>query len=106
MGLHNIPTNATTLVASRIGYDVSNYPLGGPAPPSPPGRNSQTFLAVVYEMGRREDIRPGAQRCQPVARFGEVRLARTGMAGPPCGGPVHCVQTCAGLGGRSFRAAR
>src|ERR1700734_3946630 len=27
------PTNATTLVASRIGYDVSGHPLDGPVPP-------------------------------------------------------------------------
>ena len=29
------PTNATTLVASRIGYDVSGHPLDGPVPPPP-----------------------------------------------------------------------
>jgi FMN-dependent oxidoreductase (nitrilotriacetate monooxygenase family) len=50
------PTNAATLVASRIGYDVSKYPLDGPVPPSPAGLNSQTFPAVLYEMARRENM--------------------------------------------------
>jgi len=45
-------------------------------------------------------------RCQPEGWFGEVGLGRIGMAGPPCGGPVHCVLTCAGFGARSFRVAR
>jgi hypothetical protein len=34
----------------------------------------------------------------------ESAHART--AGPPCGGPVHCLLTCAGSGARVFRAAR
>ena len=50
------PTNATTLVASRIGYDVSGYPLDGPVPPPPPALNSRTFPAVLYEMARRENM--------------------------------------------------
>lgn len=50
------PTNAATLVASRIGYDVSGYPLDGPVPPPPAALNSQTFPAVLYEMARREKM--------------------------------------------------
>jgi N-acetyl-S-(2-succino)cysteine monooxygenase len=50
------PTNVATLVASRIGYDVSKYPLDGPVPPPPAGLNSQTFPAVLYEMARRENM--------------------------------------------------
>ncbi len=50
------PTNAATLVASRIGYDVSGYPLDGPVPPPPPDLNSRTFPAVLYEMARREKM--------------------------------------------------
>jgi FMN-dependent oxidoreductase (nitrilotriacetate monooxygenase family) len=50
------PTNAATLVASRIGYDVSGHPLDGPVPPPPAALNSQTFPAVLYEMARREKM--------------------------------------------------
>ena len=50
------PTNATTLVASRIGYDVSGHPLDGPVPPPPPALNSRTFASVLYEMARRENM--------------------------------------------------
>jgi FMN-dependent oxidoreductase (nitrilotriacetate monooxygenase family) len=50
------PTNAATLVASRIGYDVSGHPLDGPVPPPPPALNSRTFPAVLYEMARRENM--------------------------------------------------
>jgi len=50
------PTNAATLVASRIGYDVSDYPLDGPVPAPPAALNSQTFAAVLYEMALREKM--------------------------------------------------
>jgi FMN-dependent oxidoreductase (nitrilotriacetate monooxygenase family) len=50
------PTNAATLVASRIGYDVSSHPLDGPVPPPPPFEGSQTFTSVLYEMARRENM--------------------------------------------------
>ncbi len=48
------PDNAATLVASRIGYDVSGHPLDGPVPPPPPYQDSQTFAHVLYETARRE----------------------------------------------------
>lgn len=48
------PTNAATLVASRIGYDVSGHPLDGPVPPPPPGEGSQAFSHVLYETAKRE----------------------------------------------------
>lgn len=50
------PTNATTLVASRIGYDVSGHPLDGPVPPPPLSEGSRTFHNVLYEMARRENM--------------------------------------------------
>jgi alkanesulfonate monooxygenase SsuD/methylene tetrahydromethanopterin reductase-like flavin-dependent oxidoreductase (luciferase family) len=50
------PTNATTLVASRIGYDVSGHPLDGPVPAPPPALNSRTFASVLYEMAKRENM--------------------------------------------------
>jgi FMN-dependent oxidoreductase (nitrilotriacetate monooxygenase family) len=50
------PTNAMTLVASRIGYDVSGYDLDGPVPPPPPFDGSQTFTHVLYEMAKRENM--------------------------------------------------
>jgi alkanesulfonate monooxygenase SsuD/methylene tetrahydromethanopterin reductase-like flavin-dependent oxidoreductase (luciferase family) len=50
------PTNAATLVASRIGYDVSGHPLDGPVPSPPTALNSQTFPSVLYEMAKREKM--------------------------------------------------
>ncbi|MBV9858573.1 MAG: LLM class flavin-dependent oxidoreductase [Alphaproteobacteria bacterium] len=50
------PTNAATLVASRIGYDVSGHPLDGPVPPPPPFEGSRTFSSVLYETARRENM--------------------------------------------------
>jgi FMN-dependent oxidoreductase (nitrilotriacetate monooxygenase family) len=50
------PTNAATLVASRIGYDVSGYPLDGPVPPPPVSEGSRTFSHVLYETARREKM--------------------------------------------------
>ncbi len=50
------PTNAATLVASRIGYDVSGHPLDGPVPPPPPSQGSRTFSHVLYETARREKM--------------------------------------------------
>ena len=50
------PTNAMTLVTSRIGYDVSGHPLDGPVPPPPPGEGSQAFSSVLYEKARRENM--------------------------------------------------
>src|SRR5437016_4970155 len=50
------PTNALTLVTSRIGYDVTGFPLDGPVPAPPPDASSQTFHYVLYEMARRENM--------------------------------------------------
>jgi FMN-dependent oxidoreductase (nitrilotriacetate monooxygenase family) len=50
------PTNAATLVASRIGYDVSGHPLDGPVPPPPDTQGSQTFAHVLYETALREKM--------------------------------------------------
>jgi FMN-dependent oxidoreductase (nitrilotriacetate monooxygenase family) len=50
------PTNAATLVTSRIGYDVSGHPLDGPVPPPPPFQNSRTFSRVLYETALREKM--------------------------------------------------
>ena len=52
---HARPTRST-LVASRIGYDVSGHPLDGPVPPPPPAQGSRTFSSVLYEMARRENM--------------------------------------------------
>jgi len=50
------PTNAATLVSSRIGYDVSGYPLDGPVPAPPPGEGGRTFSRVLFETARRENM--------------------------------------------------
>jgi FMN-dependent oxidoreductase (nitrilotriacetate monooxygenase family) len=50
------PTNAATLVASRIGYEVAGHPLDGPVPPPPPSQGSQAFSHVLYETARREKM--------------------------------------------------
>jgi FMN-dependent oxidoreductase (nitrilotriacetate monooxygenase family) len=50
------PTNALTLVTSRIGYDVSGHPLDGPVPAPPPGGGSHAFSRVLYEYAQRENM--------------------------------------------------
>ena len=50
------PTNALTLVTSRIGYDVTGFPLDGPVPAPPPGEGSHAFSRVLYETARRENM--------------------------------------------------
>jgi alkanesulfonate monooxygenase SsuD/methylene tetrahydromethanopterin reductase-like flavin-dependent oxidoreductase (luciferase family) len=50
------PTNALTLVTSRIGYDVTGFPLDGPVPAPPPGEGSHAFSRVLYETARREGM--------------------------------------------------
>jgi N-acetyl-S-(2-succino)cysteine monooxygenase len=50
------PTNALTLVASRIGYDVSGHDLDAPVPPPPVSDGGRTFHRVLYEMARREKM--------------------------------------------------
>jgi FMN-dependent oxidoreductase (nitrilotriacetate monooxygenase family) len=49
-------TNALTLVTSRIGYDVTGFPLDGPVPAPPPGEGSRAFSRVLYETARREGM--------------------------------------------------
>jgi FMN-dependent oxidoreductase (nitrilotriacetate monooxygenase family) len=50
------PTNAMTLVETRIGYDVSGHDLDAPVPPPPPSQGGQTFHKVLYEMAKRENM--------------------------------------------------
>jgi FMN-dependent oxidoreductase (nitrilotriacetate monooxygenase family) len=50
------PTNALTLVTSRIGYDVTGFPLDEPVPAPPPGEGSHAFSSVLYEAARRENM--------------------------------------------------
>jgi N-acetyl-S-(2-succino)cysteine monooxygenase len=50
------PTNALTLVTSRIGYDVSGHPLDGPVPAPPPGEGSRAFSRVLYDKARRANM--------------------------------------------------
>jgi FMN-dependent oxidoreductase (nitrilotriacetate monooxygenase family) len=50
------PTNAITLVASRIGYDVTGHDLDGPVPPPPASEGGRTFHHVLYEMAKRENM--------------------------------------------------
>lgn len=50
------PTNALTLVTSRIGYDVSGYPLDGPVPAPPLSEGGRTFHNVLYERAKRDNM--------------------------------------------------
>ena len=50
------PTNALTLVTTRIGYDVTGYPLDGPVPEPPVNNGGRTFHRVLYEYARRENM--------------------------------------------------
>ncbi|HEV2098148.1 MAG TPA: LLM class flavin-dependent oxidoreductase [Stellaceae bacterium] len=50
------PSNAAILVSSRIGYDVSGYPLDGPVPAPPSDGRSRTFSRVLFETARRENM--------------------------------------------------
>jgi len=51
------PTNALTLVSSRLGYDVTSFPLDAPVPAPPPGATgSQTFPKVLFEAARRQQM--------------------------------------------------
>jgi N-acetyl-S-(2-succino)cysteine monooxygenase len=51
------PTNALALVSSRIGHDISGYPLDAPVPELPTTTNTgQSFSATLLEMARREKM--------------------------------------------------
>jgi len=43
-------------VTSRIGYDVTGFPLDGPVPAPPPDASSRTFSHVLYETAQRENM--------------------------------------------------
>lgn len=50
------PTNALALVSSRIGHDISGYPLDGPVPDFPPTEGGQAFSRALLDMARREKM--------------------------------------------------
>jgi len=50
------PTNALALVSSRIGHDISGYPLDGPVPDFPKTSGGQGFSQTLLEMARREKM--------------------------------------------------
>ena len=50
------PENALVLTSSRLGYDVSGYPLDGPVPAPPLGQGTRTFSRVLFETARRENM--------------------------------------------------
>ena len=50
------PTNAMRLVSSRIGHDISGYPLDGPVPELPETQNSHAFARSLLAMARREKM--------------------------------------------------
>jgi len=49
-------TNALTLVSSRLGHDISGYPLDGPVPEFPQTDRGQAFSKALFEMARREKM--------------------------------------------------
>jgi FMN-dependent oxidoreductase (nitrilotriacetate monooxygenase family) len=50
------PTNALALVSSRIGHDISGYPLDGPVPDFPQTEGGQAFSRALLDMARREKM--------------------------------------------------
>jgi FMN-dependent oxidoreductase (nitrilotriacetate monooxygenase family) len=50
------PTNALALVSSRIGHDISGYPLDGPVPEFPPTEGGQSFSTALLDLARREKM--------------------------------------------------
>ena len=48
------PGNAAQLVSSRIGFDISGYPLDGPVPDLQMFCGNQTFARTLIDMARRE----------------------------------------------------
>ena len=50
------PTNALALVSSRIGHDISGYPLDGPVPEFPQTEGGQAFSRALLDMARREKM--------------------------------------------------
>ena len=49
-------TNALTLVSSRLGHDISAYPLDGPVPEFPQTQGGQAFSQALFDMARREKM--------------------------------------------------
>jgi FMN-dependent oxidoreductase (nitrilotriacetate monooxygenase family) len=50
------PTNALALVSSRLGHDISGYPLDGPVPEFPQTEGGQAFSRALLDMARREKM--------------------------------------------------
>jgi FMN-dependent oxidoreductase (nitrilotriacetate monooxygenase family) len=50
------PAVAMRLVSSRIGHDISGYPLDGPVPELPPTQHSHAFARSLFAMARRENM--------------------------------------------------
>ncbi len=50
------PSNALALVSSRIGHDISGYPLDGPVPEFPQTDRGQSFSRALLDMARREKM--------------------------------------------------
>jgi FMN-dependent oxidoreductase (nitrilotriacetate monooxygenase family) len=50
------PTNALALVSSRLGHDISGYPLDGPVPDFPKTEGGQAFSRALLDMARREKM--------------------------------------------------
>lgn len=50
------PTNALALVSSRLGHDISGYPLDGPVPEFPQTEGGQAFSRALFDMARREKM--------------------------------------------------
>lgn len=49
-------TNALTLVSTRIGHDISGYPLDGPVPDLPMTKAGQAFSQTLLDLARRENM--------------------------------------------------
>ena len=80
------PTNALTLVTSRIGYDVTGFPLDGPVPAPPPGEQPHLLTRALRDgaAGKHDPARslqPDRGRARPLGPLRDPQAHRRHAGG-------------------------